>query len=112
MRVAVSVPRLAAMSRVVASPVSLRRAVEAGACHNYLLDGRQLSGGRPGMSGGGPLQTRGDQKMKTITTLTIVLAGLSLSNAPAVQASDKGSKGAVMVPASDLKWNDVPEMAG
>ena len=47
-----------------------------------------------------------------LVAVTLVLAGLSWSFAPGVQAADKGSKGALIVPASDLKWTDVPEMAG
>jgi quercetin dioxygenase-like cupin family protein len=48
----------------------------------------------------------------TLTALTVVLAGLSWSTAPRAQAPDKGKKGALLVPAADLKWNDVPDMAG
>ena len=48
----------------------------------------------------------------TLTALTVVLAGLSFSNVSDVQAGEKGSKGALIVPAADLKWNPVPEMAG
>jgi quercetin dioxygenase-like cupin family protein len=47
-----------------------------------------------------------------LVAVTVVLAGLSWSLAPGVQASEKGSKGALLVPASELKWVDVPEMAG
>lgn len=49
---------------------------------------------------------------KMLTALTVVLAGLSWSNATRAQAPEKTSKGAHLVPAADLKWNDVPEMAG
>jgi mannose-6-phosphate isomerase-like protein (cupin superfamily) len=48
----------------------------------------------------------------TLTALTVVLAGLSWSIAPRAQAADKTKKGTLLVPAADLKWNDVPEMAG
>ena len=48
----------------------------------------------------------------TLTALTVVLAGLSWSTAPRAQAPEKGKKGALLVPAADIKWNDVPEMAG
>jgi quercetin dioxygenase-like cupin family protein len=48
----------------------------------------------------------------TLTALTVVLAGLSWSIAPRVQAAEKGKKGALLVPAADIKWNDVPDMAG
>jgi quercetin dioxygenase-like cupin family protein len=48
----------------------------------------------------------------TLTALTVVLAGLSWSTAPRAQAADKTKKGALLVPAADLKWNDVPDMAG
>ena len=47
-----------------------------------------------------------------LTALTVALAGLGLSSAPQAQAGDKASKGALIVPASDLKWTDVPDMAG
>ena len=47
-----------------------------------------------------------------LIAVTVVLAGLSMSRAPGVQAAEKGSKGVLIVPASDLKWTDVPEMAG
>jgi quercetin dioxygenase-like cupin family protein len=45
-----------------------------------------------------------------LTALTVVLAGLSWSAAARAQAADK--KGALLVPAADVKWNDVPDMAG
>ena len=48
----------------------------------------------------------------TLTALTVVLAGLSWSVAPRAQAADKAKKGALLVPAADIKWNDVPDMAG
>ena len=48
----------------------------------------------------------------TLTALMVVLAGLSWSIAPRAQAADKGKKGALLVPAADIKWNDVPDMAG
>ena len=45
--------------------------------------------------------------------VTFALVGLSWSGAPEVRASEKGSKGgALLVPAADLKWTDVPNMAG
>jgi quercetin dioxygenase-like cupin family protein len=47
-----------------------------------------------------------------LTAVTFMLAGLSWSLVPGVQASEKGTKGALLVPASDLKWIDVPDMAG
>jgi quercetin dioxygenase-like cupin family protein len=58
-----------------------------------------------------------------LTALTVVLAGLSWSTAPRAQAPDKAKpekaekaekakKGALFVPAADIKWNDVPDMAG
>jgi quercetin dioxygenase-like cupin family protein len=47
-----------------------------------------------------------------LTALTVVLAGLSWSVAPRAQAADKAKKGALLLPAADLKWNDVPDMAG
>jgi quercetin dioxygenase-like cupin family protein len=48
----------------------------------------------------------------TLTALTVVLAGLSWSTAPRAQAPDKPKKGALLVPAADVKWNDVPNFAG
>ena len=48
----------------------------------------------------------------TLTALTVVLAGLSWSSAPRAQAPETSKKGALLVPAADIKWNDVPEMAG
>jgi quercetin dioxygenase-like cupin family protein len=47
----------------------------------------------------------------TLTALMVVLAGLSWSTAPRAQAADK-KKGVMLVPAEDVKWNDVPDMAG
>ena len=47
-----------------------------------------------------------------LTALTVVLAGSLLSGAPGVEAGEKGNTGALLVPAADLKWNPVPEMAG
>jgi quercetin dioxygenase-like cupin family protein len=49
---------------------------------------------------------------RMLTALTVMLAGLSLSNATRAQAPAKASKGALLVPTADLKWNDVPEMTG
>ena len=49
---------------------------------------------------------------KMLTAFTVVLAGLSWSNALRAQAPEKASKGALLVSAADLKWNDVPEMTG
>jgi quercetin dioxygenase-like cupin family protein len=52
-------------------------------------------------------------KMKNmLTALTVVLAGLSWSYAPRAHALEKASKGVVLLPATDVKWNDVPDMAG
>jgi hypothetical protein len=49
----------------------------------------------------------------TLTALMVVLAGLSSSFAPRAQAADKAKKtGALLVPAADVKWTDVPGMAG
>jgi quercetin dioxygenase-like cupin family protein len=48
----------------------------------------------------------------TLTVLTVVLAGLSWSTAARAQAPAKAKKGALLVPAADLKWSDVPDMAG
>jgi quercetin dioxygenase-like cupin family protein len=50
---------------------------------------------------------------KTLTALAVVVAGLSWSFAPGAHA-DKAKKaaGAVLVPAADMKWTDVPGMAG
>jgi quercetin dioxygenase-like cupin family protein len=48
----------------------------------------------------------------TLTALTVVLAGLSWSTAPRAQAPEKSKKGALFVPAAEIKWNDVPDMAG
>jgi quercetin dioxygenase-like cupin family protein len=48
-----------------------------------------------------------------LTALTVVLAGLSWSTAPRAQAADKTKKGgALLVPAADIKWTDVPDMTG
>jgi quercetin dioxygenase-like cupin family protein len=47
-----------------------------------------------------------------LTALMVVLAGLSWSVAPRAQAADKAKKGALILPAADVKWNDVPDMAG
>jgi quercetin dioxygenase-like cupin family protein len=49
---------------------------------------------------------------KMLTAFTVVLAGLSWSNALRAQAPEKGSKGVILLPAADLKWNDVPDMKG
>ena len=46
-----------------------------------------------------------------LTALTVVVAGLSWSSPPRAQAADK-AKGALLVPAADLKWGDVPGMTG
>jgi hypothetical protein len=51
--------------------------------------------------------------MKTknmFTALAVVVAGLALAGAPGAQAAEK--KGAVLVPASEVKWTDVPQMTG
>jgi quercetin dioxygenase-like cupin family protein len=48
----------------------------------------------------------------TLTALTVVLAGLSWSNAPGARAAEKAGKGALLVPVADIKWTEVPEMAG
>jgi len=49
----------------------------------------------------------------TLTALMVVVAGLSWSLAPRAHA-DKAKKatGALLVPATDIKWTDVPGMAG
>jgi quercetin dioxygenase-like cupin family protein len=51
------------------------------------------------------------KNMLTAFTL-VVLAGSSWSNAARAEAPEKATKGALLVPAADLKWNDVPDMAG
>ncbi len=48
----------------------------------------------------------------TLAALTVVFCGLCWSTAPRVQAADKANKGALLVPAADIKWNDVPGMDG
>ena len=48
----------------------------------------------------------------TLTALTVVLAGLSWSTAPRAQVAEKSTKGALLVPAADIKWTYVPDMAG
>ena len=47
------------------------------------------------------------------TLTAVVVAGLALSFAPRAHA-DKAKKatGAILVPAADVKWTDVPNMAG
>jgi quercetin dioxygenase-like cupin family protein len=54
---------------------------------------------------------QGEQMKNMLVAVALVFAGLS-SLAPGVQAAEKGSKGALIVPASEVKWTDVPEMAG
>jgi quercetin dioxygenase-like cupin family protein len=48
---------------------------------------------------------------KTLMALMVVVAGLSSSLALRAHA-DKANKGALIVPATDLKWSEVPDMAG
>jgi len=52
-------------------------------------------------------------KKNTLGVALVLLAGLS-SFAARAQAADKGAKmgGAVLVPATDIKWNQVPGMPG
>ena len=47
-----------------------------------------------------------------LIAVTFGIAALSWSQAPRAEAPAKANKGALLVPAADLKWSDVPEMAG
>jgi hypothetical protein len=50
---------------------------------------------------------------RTLTALMVVAAGLSWSFAPRAYADKtKKAAGALLVPAPDVKWTDVPGMAG
>jgi quercetin dioxygenase-like cupin family protein len=55
---------------------------------------------------------KGEVMMKiSLATLVVAMAGLSLT--AGAQSPDKAKKGgAVFVPAADIKWSDVPGMAG
>jgi hypothetical protein len=46
-----------------------------------------------------------------LTALAVVVVGLSWSSPPRAQAAEKG-KGALLVPAAEVKWGDVPGMTG
>jgi anti-sigma factor ChrR (cupin superfamily) len=67
---------------------------------------------RPGVVPGGRFLAEGDQMKNMLTALMVVVAGSSWAHSSPVQAAEKGSKGALLVPASEVKWNDVPNMTG
>ncbi|HEY0714430.1 MAG TPA: cupin domain-containing protein [Polyangia bacterium] len=47
-----------------------------------------------------------------VIAVTFGVAGLSWSQPAQAEGPQKGSKGALLVPASEVKWAAVPEMAG
>lgn len=50
--------------------------------------------------------------MKKVIVSVVVLGALSLMLAPLVEVQAQAKRGAVFQPATELKWNDVPEFQG
>src|SRR5450432_1848912 len=90
---------------------------ETRSCITYLLDGRHALGVAPDVPGGA-VQDEGEITVKknTLTAALVVLAGLSslATRALAADKADSGKKvsGAVLIPAGDVKWSEVPGMTG